>query len=173
MIIARAAVAVVLYVAAVVAANVLTSRYGTVPVGFGLTATAGVYCAGAVLTVRDTVQEAGGRRLAVACILAGAALSAAFGSGRIAAASAVAFLLAELADFAVYTATRRYGWTPAVWASFAVSAPFDTWLFLVFAGFPVTGHGLAGQLLGKTWATAAAWALTFTAPDRGERCSTS
>lgn len=132
-----------------------------------------MYAAGAVLTVRDTVQEAGGRWLALACILVGAVLSGLFGDGRIALASAVAFLLSELADLVVYTAVRRRGWTPAVWLSFAVSAPFDTLLFLALAGFPVTPAGVAGQLLGKTWATAAVWALTVSVRTREARCSTS
>lgn len=169
----RAVPAAVLYVALIVLANVVTSRYGLVPVGFGLAATAGVYAAGATLTVRDVVQEAGGRWLTLGLIGAGTGLSAAFGSGRIAVASAVAFLLSELADLAVYTVTRPRGWTPAVWASFVVAAPFDTVLFLWLAGFPVTGPGLGGQLLGKTWATAAVWALTVTRGRRAASCSTS
>lgn len=170
----RALPAVAVYISLIALANILTSRYGLVPVGFGLAATAGVYAAGATLTVRDTVQEAGGRWLAVVCILAGAALSAVFGDGRIAVASCIAFLLSELADLIVYTLTRPRGWTPAVWLSFLVAAPFDTVLFLWLAGFPITGSGLAGQLVGKTWATAAVWALTVARRRREEvPCSTS
>jgi len=157
---ARAFPAAALYVALIALANVLTSRYGLTPVGFGLAATAGVYAAGAVLTIRDTIQNVAGRPATLACIAAGTALSAAYGDGRIAAASAVAFCLAELLDLTVYTALRDRGWTVAVWASFAAAAPLDTLLFLWIAGFPTTPAGVAGQMLGKTWATAAIWALT-------------
>lgn len=71
---ARAA-AIAAYAAVVVLANVLTSRYGLVPVGFGLIATAGTYCAGAALGLRDLVQETWSVLGVVVAIALGAALS--------------------------------------------------------------------------------------------------
>ncbi len=76
-------------------------------------------------------------------------------SPALALASAVAFLLAELADMAVYTPMRRRGWAKAVVASNIVGATVDTFIFLWLAGFPATASGVGGQLLVKlAWVTA-------------------
>jgi hypothetical protein len=149
----RAVPAVVLYVAAIVAANWLTSRYGLVPVGFGLTVTAGTYAAGIALFARDIVQDTAGRRAVIVGIAIGALLTWAT-SPALAVASAVAFLLAEAADMVVYTPLRARGWARAVLASNAVGAVVDTLAFLALAGFPVTVGSVGGQLIGKlAWAT--------------------
>jgi queuosine precursor transporter len=146
----RAAVAAALvFLATIVLANVATTRLGLVPVGFGLLVTAGTFAAGLALVARDAVQETGGRWATLALILAGGALSWALGDGRIAAASAVAFLIGELVDMAVYTPLRRRSLVAAVIASTVVAAPVDTVLFLAVAGFPVTGGAIAGQWLVK------------------------
>lgn len=139
------------YAAAIVAANWLTARHGLIPVGFGLTATAGTYCAGAALMLRNTVQDTLGRAFVIAAILAGAALSA-LTSPALALASGVAFGISELSDTAVYTPLRRRGWVRAVLPASLLGALLDTLLFLALAGFPVTPRGVAGQLVGKTWA---------------------
>lgn len=139
------------YAAAIVAANWLTAHHGLVPVGFGLTATAGTYSAGAALMLRNLVQDALGRRFVVLAIAAGAALSA-LTSPALALASGVAFGISELADTAVYTPLRRSGWTRAVLPASLLGALLDSLLFLSIAGFPVTTRGVAGQLVGKTWA---------------------
>ncbi|KAB2384729.1 VUT family protein [Actinomadura montaniterrae] len=142
------------YVASVVAANVLTSHLGMVPVGFGLTVTAGTYAAGAALLARDVVQDTAGRRTVLAAIAAGAVLSAWLATPQLALASGVAFAASEVADMAIYTPLRRKGWARAVLASNVVGAVVDTVLFLALAGFPVMAS-LPGQLIGKAlWATA-------------------
>lgn len=142
------------YVASVVLANWLTSHYGLVPVLPGLVTRAGTYAAGAALGLRDLVQQIGGRRLAVLAIAAAAVLSWVLSSPQLAIASATAFLLAELADFAVYTPLRERGWVRAVLASNIVGAPIDTLVFLGLAGFPLTWSTVLGQLVGKLlWAT--------------------
>jgi uncharacterized PurR-regulated membrane protein YhhQ (DUF165 family) len=150
----RGLVAVALYAAAIVGANALTSRYGMVPVGFGLVATAGTYAAGLALGLRDVVQDTAGRRAVLAAVLAGAALSWWLSTPTLAVASGVAFLASEVADFAVYTPLRRHGWSRAVIASNTAGAVVDTVLFLALAGFPVTAASVSGQLVGKVlWAT--------------------
>lgn len=58
--------------ACILAANYVTSRFGLVPVGFGLAATAGTYFAGLALVLRDSLQDVGGKRWVVAVIAAGA-----------------------------------------------------------------------------------------------------
>lgn len=146
-------IALTAYVAAIVAANWLTTRYGMVSVGPGLTVTAGTYAAGAALLLRDTVQDTGGRLLVLAGIATGAALTAVTAPS-LAIASATAFLIAETVDMAVYTPLRNRGWARAVVASNIVGAILDTLVFLTLAGFPVTTHSVGGQLVGKVlWAT--------------------
>lgn len=142
------------YALAIAAANWLTTRYGAVPVGFGLTATAGTYAAGAALLLRDVVQDVCGWRWVFAGIGAGATLTW-FTSPALAVASTVAFLLAELLDMAVYTPLRDRGWARAALLSGIAGAVVDTYAFLALAGFPVTAASVGGQLVGKAlWATA-------------------
>lgn len=137
------------YIGAVVLANVLTTKLGLVPAGFGLVVTAGTYCAGLVLVVRNAVQEAAGRWWVIACIVAGAALSFFLGSGRIAIASGITFFIAEALDMTVYTWLRRKGWRRAVIAGTWTGAVLDTLLFLSLAGFPLTATSVGGQILVK------------------------
>lgn len=142
------------YALAIAAANWLTTRYGLIPMGFGLTATAGTYAAGAALLLRDVVQDVCGWRWVLAGIAAGAILTAAT-SPALALASTVAFLLAELLDMAVYTPLRDRGWARAALLSGIAGAAVDTYAFLALAGFPVTAVSVGGQLVGKAlWATA-------------------
>lgn len=164
-------VAAVAFIATIVLANYLTTRYGFVPVGFGLTATAGTFAAGFALALRDVTQDALGRRAVALVIVAGAALSFLVADPFIALASAAAFLVSELADFAVYTPLRarsRVGdrrWAGAVIASNVVGAVVDTAIFLGIAfGAAAILPGIPGQLVGKSWATlaylAAGWVVS-------------
>ena len=68
-------------------------------------------------------------------------------------ASATAFLVSELLDFAVYTPLRERNWPLAVAASNAVGLVCDSVLFLwlAFGNFDF----LRGQIVGKTWVTLA------------------
>ena len=88
-----------------------------------------VYFAGLAFTLRDFLQERLGRLWTVAAIVIGAALSALV-SPQFALASGVAFLLSELADFAVYTPLRRRSWGVAIVASNLVGLTIDSALFL-------------------------------------------
>jgi len=152
------------YVATIVAANWAVKTYGMVPVGFGLLAPAGVYFAGLAFTLRDITQDMLGKGATVAAILVGAGVSYSLGGGRIAVAGAVAFLVSELADFAVYTPLRERGYLRAVIASNAVGLVIDSVLFLWLA-FGSTQF-LAGQVVGKAWMTAAAVAVLLAAKRR-------
>lgn len=127
------------FIAVVIAANAVTSQLGLVH-WLGLTATAGTWVAGFAFVARDHLHESGGRWWVIGCILAGAVLSAAM-SPQIAAASAVAFTLAEFADYAVYAPLRRRGYVRAAIASNVVGSIVDTFLFLLIAGFPMSGAG--------------------------------
>lgn len=144
------------YIGTIFAANWAIDRYGPVSVGFGLTAPAGVYFAGLAFTLRDITQNIIGRRAVVVAIVLGAMASALINT-RFAAASATAFLVSELADFAVYTPLQRRGWLKAVIASNVVGFVVDSVLFLWLAFDSL--EFLPGQLAGKAWMTAAFVAL--------------
>ena len=149
-------VAVAAYIATIFAANWAIDRWGPVSVGFGLMAPAGVYFAGLAFTLRDITQNILGRVWVIVSILAGA-LSSALISTRFAAASATAFLVSELADFAVYTPLQRRGWLRAVVVSNVVGLVVDSVLFLWLAFDSL--DFLRGQVVGKAWMTAAFVAL--------------
>jgi uncharacterized PurR-regulated membrane protein YhhQ (DUF165 family) len=138
------------YVATIFAANWAIVTFGPVPVGFGLTAPAGVYFAGLAFTLRDLTQEMLGKRAVLIAILVGAALSAAL-SQQFALASGAAFLFSELLDFAVYTPLRRRNWLGAVAASNAVGLVADSALFLTLAFGSLAF--LPGQIVGKATMT--------------------
>jgi uncharacterized PurR-regulated membrane protein YhhQ (DUF165 family) len=149
--------ALLAYVATIVGANWAIVRFGLVPVGFGLVAPAGVYFAGLAFTLRDALQETGGRRWVVGAIVLGAALSAALSGPQLALASGIAFLFSELADYAVYTPLRRRSWLVAVVASNTVGALLDSAIFLWLAFGSL--DFLVGQVVGKLWMTALAVAI--------------
>lgn len=146
------------FVATVFAANWAITRYGLVPVGFGLMAPAGVYFVGLAFLLRDTTQRLGGRWLVIAAILVGAGCSY-FVNERFALASAVAFLVSELADFAVYTPLERRHFMAAVVASNTVGLVVDSLIFLSLAFGSLAFFW--GQVVGKAWITALALPVLF------------
>ena len=119
------------------------------PGGHPLMAPSGVLMIGLALVLRDLVQRRLGRSVAITAIVAGAALSGAVAPPQLIVASATAFLLSELADFAVYTPLQSRGLVMAVLASSVVGLVIDSVLFLWLA-FSSLDY-LAGQILGKLW----------------------
>lgn len=145
------------------AANWLIGHVGTlcipsgpcvVPVAPGIMAPSGVLMIGLALVLRDLVQRRLGLGWASGAILAGTALSALLAPAPLVVASALAFLLSELADLAVYTPLQRRGLLLAVAASSAVGLVVDSVIFLWLA-FGSLGY-LPGQVLGKAWMVLAA-----------------
>lgn len=160
------AVSAVAMLCSVVLANWLTSRFGFVPVGFGLEATAGTFAAGAALIFRDSTQDLLGKAGMLAVVVLGALVSYIVADPHIATASGAAFLTAELCEFLVYTPLRnrsRLGdkrWALAVTASSPVGSVIDTAVFLGIAFDPAAiVPALLGQLVGKAWATVAYLAI--------------
>ena len=131
-------------IGAIVAANVATSALGMVT-WLGVAATAGTWLAGLALVARDWLHETGGARWVLPTIIVGAILSAAL-SPQLALASGVAFLLAELADWAIYAPLRRKGRTRAALASNVVGSIVDSAVFLALAGFPMALLGTQSAL---------------------------
>jgi uncharacterized PurR-regulated membrane protein YhhQ (DUF165 family) len=141
------------FVATVWISNWVVSHYGIVPVGFGLQGPAAVYVVGVAFTLRDLLHRAAGREWVTAAILVGAALSYLV-APQFAFASAVAFLVSELADFAVYTPLAERRWLAAIALSNTVGLVIDSLLFLWLAFGSL--EFLPGQIIGKAWMTLAA-----------------
>jgi uncharacterized PurR-regulated membrane protein YhhQ (DUF165 family) len=150
------------FIATIPAANWLIGNVGTcipngpclIPVGFGLMAPSGVLMIGLALVLRDAVHRLLGWEAASGAILVGGALSAFVAPPALAIASAVAFILSELADLAVYAPLQRKRLVAAVLASGVVGAAIDSAVFLLIA-FGSLAY-LPGQLVGKLWATVGA-----------------
>jgi len=148
------------FIACVPAANWLIGHLGTVcvpsgpcliPVAPGLQgaimAPSGVLMIGAALVLRDLVQRRLGKGWSVGAIAAGAALSGLIAPPALVLASTVAFLLSELADFAVYTPLQRRGLVRAVLLSGLAGLVVDSVVFLYLAFGSL--DFLAGQIIGK------------------------
>jgi len=120
-----------------------------IPVAPGLTAPSGVLMIGLALVLRDLVQRNLGVKWAAGAVVAGAALSAFVAPPALVIASAVAFLLSELADLAVYTPLQKKGLVLAVFASSMVGLVIDSaiFLYLAFGSFDF----ISGQIVGKIW----------------------
>ena len=123
-----------------------------VPVAPGLMAPSGVAIAGFALVLRDVVQRCLGARWSLLAVLGGTMLSALLADPHVVVASALAFLLSELADFAVYTPLQRRGLVSAVVASASLGLVVDSLVFLTVA-FGSLAY-LPGQIVGKAWAVA-------------------
>jgi uncharacterized PurR-regulated membrane protein YhhQ (DUF165 family) len=147
------------FLACIPLANWMIFHVGTVcappdpcllPVAPGLMAPSGVAAIGFALVLRDIVQRCLGIAWGLGAVFAGTLGSLVLADPRVVAASALAFLFSELADFAVYTPLQRRSLVRAVLASSAVGLVVDSMVFLsvAFGSFDF----LAGQIVGKAWA---------------------
>lgn len=146
------------FIACIPAANWMIGHVGTVcvpngpclvPVAPGLMAPSGVLMIGLALVLRDLVQRRLGRGMALVAIATGAAISGGLAPAPLVVASTAAFLVSELADFAVYTPLQARGLVLAVLASSLVGLVVDSVLFLWLAFGSL--DFLAGQIVGKIW----------------------
>ncbi|WP_085033103.1 VUT family protein [Ensifer aridi] len=122
-----------------------------IPVGFGLDAPSGALLVGLALVLRDWVHEAGGAKAALAAIGIGGLVSWLFAPPALVLASVLAFVIAELADLAVYAPLRAKRLWLAVLLSGIVGAAVDSAVFL-WVAFGSLGF-IAGQIVGKLWMT--------------------
>lgn len=166
----------VLFCLTIPAANWMIGHVGTacipngpcvVPVAPGILAPSGVLMIGAALVLRDLVQRRLGVEFGIGAILAGAAISAALAPASLVIASTAAFLLSELADFALYTPLARRRLVLAVVASSMAGLVVDSVVFLWLAFGSL--DFLLGQVLGKTWMVLLAVPLMVLLRRRDER----
>ena len=128
------------YVGLVVLANWLASRF-TITVPFtDLIAPAGVLCIGAVLVIRDWLQQLRGLGWAIPLMLVAGAASylagVAFGwtsLQKIALASVAAFLVSETIEALIFTPIRNRSLTLGVALSATVANAIDSYIFLAIA----------------------------------------
>jgi len=125
------------YLACIVGANASLDHWGMILV-FGTMLPAGVWFAGASFTMRDILDDLGGRVWVLLAIVGGGAISYLFAPS-FALASAAAFLLSETFDWAVYSPLRERRWWLAVILSNVVGSTADSLLFLWLAFGSVTG----------------------------------
>jgi uncharacterized PurR-regulated membrane protein YhhQ (DUF165 family) len=151
--------AFLLFLGCIPLANWMIGNFGTVcvpngpcliPVAPGLMAPSGVLTVGFALVLRDLVQRFLGRNWGLTAILLGTAFSVLVAPGALVIASGAAFVLSELADFAVYTPLQRRGLVLAVVASACAGLVVDSIIFLLLAFGSL--EFLAGQVVGKAWA---------------------
>jgi uncharacterized PurR-regulated membrane protein YhhQ (DUF165 family) len=117
--------------------------------------------------LRDLVQRRLGKGWTLAAIAVGAALSGLIAPPALVVASATAFLLSELADFAVYTPLQKRGLVRAVLLSSLVGLCVDSVVFLYLA-FGSLDY-LAGQVIGKAWMVLASIPVIRLLRDRDHR----
>jgi uncharacterized PurR-regulated membrane protein YhhQ (DUF165 family) len=152
------AIALVLFGLTIPTANWMIGHVGTVcvpqgpclvPVWPGIAAPSGVLMIGLALVLRDIVQRRLGAFFGLGAIAVGTLISAWLAPAAIVMASVTAFLLSELADFAVYTPLQRKRFVTAVFASGVVGLIVDSIMFLYLAFGSL--DFLAGQVIGKIW----------------------
>ncbi|MGB3833712.1 MAG: VUT family protein [Mesorhizobium sp.] len=156
------------FLATIPVANWMIQNVGTiclpggpclVPVGFGLSAPSGVLVIGSAIVLRDAVHRLLGPLPALLAITIGTVVSALIAPQSLVLASAVAFGLAELLNFAVFAPLHRRRLILAVVLSSVVAAIADSALFLWLA-FGSLDH-LGGQTLGKLWMTVLAVSMIY------------
>lgn len=104
---------------------------------------------GLVLVVRDFTQQEMKHRVLIAMLI-GVGWSFYYASPNIALASATAFAIAELVDWALFTFTR-FRLSTRIMLSSAIAAPLDTTIFLLgakFLTFPNWLMSIIGKLFG-------------------------
>jgi uncharacterized PurR-regulated membrane protein YhhQ (DUF165 family) len=157
-------------------ANWMIGNFGTIcppkspcliPVGFELMAPSGVLMIGLALVLRDLIQRRLGKKWAVIAIIFGAILSGFVAPPALVVASTTAFLLSELADFAVYTPLQERRLILAVFLSGIIGLVIDSVVFLQLA-FGSLDY-LSGQVVGKVWMVLLALPIIWLIRQRDER----
>lgn len=119
------------YLASIVAANILISIFHLVTV-FGITFPAGAALIGLTFSARDLVQKRYGKWGCWVWMIAACAITALF-NWQIALASCGAFLVAEGADWAIYSLLSHKSLRYRIIVSNIVGTPLDSAVFVALA----------------------------------------
>lgn len=141
------------YVASILVLNIGFSYVPMIDLGFGLLSPMALL-AGAVFVLRDFAQRQVGHYVLYG-MAAGAILSYLLADPFVASASVVAFVLAELVDWAIYTVTKK-PFRERVLISSLISTPVDTLVFLFIITGLTTGTFVL-MVLSKMVAAVAVW----------------
>lgn len=148
-------ISVILYIASVVGVNLGFSFVPMIDTPVGLLSPM-AFIVGATFVIRDYAQRASGHWVLVAMAIA-TGLSFLLANPFVAAASAVAFASSEIADYLLYTFTKK-PFHERVILSSLVSAPIDTAVFLLgISGFTIGTFVL--MVLSKLVAAVIIWAV--------------
>lgn len=151
------------YVGSILILNLGFSYVPMIDLGFGLFSPMAIL-AGLVFVLRDYAQREAGHYVLIA-MAAGALLSFALADPFVAVASVAAFAISELADYLLYTFTRK-PFHDRVLVSSLVSAPVDTFVFLfLISGLTVGTFGL--MIAAKLVAALFIWLAYTNARDGG------
>lgn len=116
---------------------------------------------GLILVVRDFAQREIGHEVLIAMLI-GLALTAQLAGKELAFASGLAFLIAEMVDWAMFTFTRLK-LSSRVLVSSALAAPIDTSVFLYFANDIIpnsfTTPNIVMSVFGKMIGALVIWAI--------------
>lgn len=141
------------YVASILVLNLAFSYVPMIDLGFGLFSPMAIL-AGLVFVLRDYAQREHGHWV-LAGMAAGAGLSYLLADPFVATASVAAFVIAELADYTLYTITKK-PFKDRVLISSIVSTPVDTVVFLGLISGLTTGTFIL-MVLSKLIAAFAIW----------------
>ncbi|MSO55158.1 MAG: VUT family protein [Rhodospirillales bacterium] len=145
-----------LYIASIVLVNWAFTVVPPIPIPGGALWPPVALVVGFVFVLRDFAQREIGHWVLGAMLL-GAFLSYGMAGRQIALASAAAFLVSEIADWAVYTWTKRpIG--DRVLLSSAIAAPLDSIVFLAGIGF-LSFAGVAAMTISKILGAVVVWAM--------------
>jgi queuosine precursor transporter len=164
----RAMVSVATYMVAILLVNWLFAPSQLVP-GFTVwnTSLGDLYLAnlvvGFVFVLRDYAQREIGHRVLLATLIAGIITYFMVDPG-IAMASVTAFVLSEMADWAIYSFTKR-PLQSRILISSLVAVPLDTLAFQYLAGY-LTPAAFATEVLSKALGVAIVWYLLKLRMDR-------
>ncbi len=111
---------------------------------------------GFIFVLRDYAQREVGHKVLIYTALAGVATYV-MATPAIAIASITAFALSEMADWAVYTFTRRPLQQRILWSSL-IAVPLDTVVFQHMAGY-LTPAAFSTEVLSKTLGVFLVWQL--------------
>lgn len=119
------------YLFAIVFSNVAFSYFPLLQTPLGPIPSMALFV-GFVFVLRDYAQREHGNKVLLA-MLAGCVISAFFADGTVVVASVAAFAVSEIADYLVYTWTKR-PFHERVLLSSLISVPVDTVIFLTLIG---------------------------------------